>query len=778
MCQYLWRRYRDCASAYSTCCALFLISALCGAWLRGFELGSTLPFAESYLRRLHVPNETHALLVGLLVGGGAAAEAGASCAAGLWADSVVETRALVLLSAVPQALGCGLYFFADTSAQLVLSRIISGLGAGAATCIAAELLRTAPARLRTAGLALLALARLAGVAVGPWLGAWLGRQFPDLFKHKVTPENAVGLVLLMAYLLYMLLLALIYPNLTAEKVARQQNGVDQVDSERGAAASETGTASSGEQVPCNTPPNSENENGGVGAVTRPSRPELRIRVPAPSLARCATEVDAGWYTPTEGATGGWFTPDQERAGVDTSSSPTVSRLVAQYEAAPKTPEAVQKTTPARGRESRPAGERKQKRDQAPPEGAGGEPSRNASEALQLSAPVSPFSPGSTSTRPSSAASATAEDAPAPAAAEDAPAPPATGDAVVAPVAEEAAVAPAVAEDIQDRPLEGPYSVPLALPLDSLPSVNDAVTEEVLRSPSRRRLRALLASWQRVLCWPTAAVLAAGAAGQLAQTSLQVALPQLTPLLQQPGWLLTADALAQTLTLLPLLLAPLLRGGGGGPLLVAAALALSHVAHLVLLTSVSEAHGSQPGRAQVVWCALAKGGAVLQCAGYALLEPAAVSLLSQLCPQTRQGRALAVWRLSVGAGLTAGLLWAGGSGRGLVLLLGPLTLLTLAVAGLLYLLRRQVLAARVQQAALVDQLGPPLPLQPPGQRVRTVSIINHLHQLYKHSVTATGAQTAAAPDAADADAVAAAAPPGGAASGPEGDRQPLLQKASE
>ena len=198
---------------------LFYTAAWLGWFLSGLELGLMLNTDEPFLAFLDITGDRQPPLLAALLAAHAAAAGLGGLAAGRWADSLVETRALVIMAAVPQLLGAILYFFAGTLAELILARMLTGLGTGAAVAMLCELLRVAPAKLRCTVLAGLAISRELGVGIGPTISAQLD-SFPelpaDVLRHRVTPWNAAGLLLLICHFVYLLLLILLYPNLTLE----------------------------------------------------------------------------------------------------------------------------------------------------------------------------------------------------------------------------------------------------------------------------------------------------------------------------------------------------------------------------------------------------------------------------------------------------------------------------------------------------------------------------------------------------------------------------------
>ncbi|KAF0293086.1 hypothetical protein FJT64_008986 [Amphibalanus amphitrite] len=202
---------------------LFYVAAWLGWLLGGFEFGLMLVYDEPYLSFLNTPEERRQLVLAALLAAHAAAAGLAGLAVGLWADSVVETRSLVIMAALPQLLGATLSFFAATLGELIMARLLSGLGAGAAVAILCELLRVTPARLRVAALAGLAISRELGADVGPTVAQLLDR-FPelpsDVVRHRATPWNAAGLLLLVCHLVYLLVLLVLYPDVTVQREAQ------------------------------------------------------------------------------------------------------------------------------------------------------------------------------------------------------------------------------------------------------------------------------------------------------------------------------------------------------------------------------------------------------------------------------------------------------------------------------------------------------------------------------------------------------------------------------
>lgn len=208
------RRYKRTLS-YLVICANF--------FLGGFEYGVIFPTAMDYLASLGAGAGRETFYFGLLIVVYGVTHIIGGYVGGLWADTVVETRPLLVMAAVPQIIGNAMYFFCTSPGQLVLSRALSGIGSGANTAMIAELTRTTSLRNRTSVISLITFTRQLGIVCGPAVGAFL-TGMPDVFKHKITLLNAPGFLLALCYIAYLLFLMLGYSNLTIDEDEREQGG--------------------------------------------------------------------------------------------------------------------------------------------------------------------------------------------------------------------------------------------------------------------------------------------------------------------------------------------------------------------------------------------------------------------------------------------------------------------------------------------------------------------------------------------------------------------------
>ncbi|KAF0312059.1 hypothetical protein FJT64_017155 [Amphibalanus amphitrite] len=653
---------------------LSYVVIICNFFLGGFEYGVIFPTAMDYLGSLGAEDGRETTLFGLLIVSYAAANIIGGYVGGLWADMFVETRPLLVLAALPQIIGNALYFFAGSPVTIIGSRALSGLGSGANTAMLAELTRTTSLTHRTSVIGVITFSRQLGIV------------------HRVTLLNAPGLLLMLCYLGYMVLLTLFYSNLTVDK-DESGSGVQMrrpaltpvVEDAAGAASVETGTTP--EARVCS-------QCSGQQAMQEKTR-QRRLAREIPKTAES--------------------TPNKRPSS------------------APQTGPTPQNTPVSRGKPGAAATE----------EGSSHTPQRP----LVLSLPQP--SPNQCSSwppyRPLAASSEDDRDsAEAPTAASGKP-----SDSLAPKNAHHTNVVWPHTPDHQPPSSHCPHGDKCPVPFGpcrpspvSAPAVSPSPSVSVVRE------------WRELLCWPIAALLLCNFAAYMTQTSLEALLPALVERdlhmeIDATGKIFIAGGLVQCAVLLCIFLTPFLpcmhdqRLISGGLLVMI----LAHVQILVTICMLRDSAvdaggpaGWQPpswgwGAASPSplpprdqrWFWVVLVGSGVQFFGYPLVNSVVTSFMSKMLSRGAQGVGAAGLRLSMCIGLMLGPVWGSGMLHyELPLLLLPLGILLCSLILFYWFERCGGFRERMRKAAVVDTVTPRVCAAP--RRLRTISALSQIREV--------------------------------------------------
>ncbi|KAF8774670.1 uncharacterized protein LOC129984580 [Argiope bruennichi] len=136
---------------------------------------------------------------------------------GWWSDKSLNTRNILLVTILAEAVGSILYFIGMHIWVLVIGRLIAGIGAGGGAAVLADITRTTSEEDRTPVLSVVIASRQLGLIIGPAFNIFLSEIDFHIFSLPVDKYTSPGLLMAMLWLLLEVMVLFAYYNLTSLK---------------------------------------------------------------------------------------------------------------------------------------------------------------------------------------------------------------------------------------------------------------------------------------------------------------------------------------------------------------------------------------------------------------------------------------------------------------------------------------------------------------------------------------------------------------------------------
>ncbi|KAG8186278.1 hypothetical protein JTE90_004622 [Oedothorax gibbosus] len=133
---------------------------------------------------------------------------------GWWSDKKLNTRLILLVTILAEAIGSTLYFVGMHTWVLVVGRLVAGIGAGGGAAVLADITRTTSEEDRTPVLSVVIASRQLGLIIGPGFDIFLSQVDFTMFSLPVDKYTAPGLFMTVVWLFLEIMVLFFYYNLT------------------------------------------------------------------------------------------------------------------------------------------------------------------------------------------------------------------------------------------------------------------------------------------------------------------------------------------------------------------------------------------------------------------------------------------------------------------------------------------------------------------------------------------------------------------------------------
>ncbi|GFQ88175.1 hypothetical protein TNCT_261091 [Trichonephila clavata] len=136
---------------------------------------------------------------------------------GWWSDKSLNTRTILLVTILAEAVGSFLYFIGMHVWVLIIGRLIAGVGAGGGAAVLADITRTTLEEDRTPVLSVVIASRQLGLIIGPAFNIFLSKIDFHIFSWPVDKYTSPGLLMAVLWLVLEIIVLFAYHNLTTLK---------------------------------------------------------------------------------------------------------------------------------------------------------------------------------------------------------------------------------------------------------------------------------------------------------------------------------------------------------------------------------------------------------------------------------------------------------------------------------------------------------------------------------------------------------------------------------
>ncbi|GFS31058.1 hypothetical protein NPIL_465681 [Nephila pilipes] len=136
---------------------------------------------------------------------------------GWWSDKSLNTRTILLVTILAEAIGSILYFVGMHVWVLIIGRLIAGFGAGGGAAVLADITRTTLEEDRTPVLSVVIASRQLGLIIGPAFNIFLSKIDFHIFSFPVDKYTSPGLLMAVLWLVLEIMVLFAYHNLTTLK---------------------------------------------------------------------------------------------------------------------------------------------------------------------------------------------------------------------------------------------------------------------------------------------------------------------------------------------------------------------------------------------------------------------------------------------------------------------------------------------------------------------------------------------------------------------------------
>ncbi|XP_054716153.1 uncharacterized protein LOC129225701 [Uloborus diversus] len=166
---------------------------------------------------IHERLEGESYMLGVVISAYSISSLFANPLVGWWSDRSLNTRLVLLVTILAEAVGSFLYFVGIHTWVLVLGRLIAGIGSGGGAAVLADITRTTEEGERTSVLSTVIACRQLGLIIGPAFNIGLTHINFKFFSLPVDKYSSPGLFMALLWLALEVIVFFGYHNLTELK---------------------------------------------------------------------------------------------------------------------------------------------------------------------------------------------------------------------------------------------------------------------------------------------------------------------------------------------------------------------------------------------------------------------------------------------------------------------------------------------------------------------------------------------------------------------------------